>query len=172
MRFPAALEVGLIEDGDFAFDVRPACVEDLGAGGLEFGLGGVALGEVALGVGHGFGVAQCGAGGAVEDAADGPCCQISRSAIHVGEEDFAGALFLGAVVPAAEEREVVAQGGEIGRGRGLRFEGGDEGGGAGFGVEGGSVSGIVRGDPLLLRPDRGIWDYVTPMLPLTTSLPI
>jgi hypothetical protein len=48
------------------------------------------------------GWAEDDAGGSVEDAADGPAM------VWVGEEDFAGALLLRAVVPAAEEGERVA----------------------------------------------------------------
>ena len=65
------------------------------------------FGGVALGFGHGFGVADDHACGASQDFADGP------GAVFVGEEDFADALLLGTVVPAAEQGEVVAQKGEI-----------------------------------------------------------
>ena len=65
------------------------------------------FGRVALGFGHGFGVSDDHAGGATKDFADGP------GAVFVGDEDFADALLLGAVVPAAQQGEVVAQKGEI-----------------------------------------------------------
>ena len=69
--------------------------------GFEFFRGG--FGGFAVGFGHGFGVAEGLARGSAEDLADG------QGAIVVGEEDFADALFFGAIVPAAEEREVVAE---------------------------------------------------------------
>ena len=128
MGLAAALEGGwFVEDGDFAFDVGAAGVEDFGAGGLEFGLGGVALGEVAVCVGHRFGIAESGAGGGVEDAADGPLV------VDVGEEDFAGALLFGAVIPAAEEREMVAEELEVSGFGGSFFKGADGLGCAVFG---------------------------------------
>src|ERR1019366_7782976 len=78
------------------------------------------------------------AGGAAEDAADGP------GGIFAREEDFADALFFRAVAPAAQQREVVGEGGEVGWGGGLSFERGDEVGGAEFGAEGGSGCGGGR----------------------------
>ena len=69
--------------------------------GFEFFRGG--FGGFAVGLCHGFGVADDHAGGAAKDLADGP------GVVFVGEEDFADALFFGAIVPAAEEREVVAE---------------------------------------------------------------
>ena len=122
MRLAAALEgfIGwIVDDGDGALDIGAALVEDLGAGGLLRGVFGIADGEVALGFGDGLWVAERHAGGAVEDAADGPCSFVS--AFCVGEEDFAGALLLRAVVPAAEKREVVGERGEVGWGGGFFF---------------------------------------------------
>ncbi len=59
------------------------------------------------------------AGGGVEDAADGPSGFIGgvffgQGAFIFWQEDFADALLLGPVIPAAEEREVVGEGGEVG----------------------------------------------------------
>jgi hypothetical protein len=54
---------------------------------------------VALGFGHGFGVADDHSGGASENFADGPC------AVFIHKEDPADALLFGAVVRAAEERD-------------------------------------------------------------------
>src|SRR5580698_7471458 len=82
----------------FPLNIGAAFVEDFG---LEFFGGG--FGGFAVGVGHGFGVAEGHAGGSAEDFADGP------GAVFVGEEDFAVALFFGAIIPAAQEREVVAE---------------------------------------------------------------
>ena len=65
------------------------------------------FGRVAVGLGHGFRVAEDGAGGAAQNPADGPC------AVVVGKEDFADALLFGAIVPAAQQGEMVAQEGEI-----------------------------------------------------------
>jgi hypothetical protein len=64
-----------------------------------------------MGFGRGFGVAEGDAGGGVEDAADGPGGFIRR--VFSWEEDFAGSLLLRAIVPAAEEREVVGECGEV-----------------------------------------------------------
>ena len=89
-------------------------MEDLGAGGLLRGVFGIADGEIALSVGDGFGVAERHAGGPVEDAADRPCSFFWVGALSLWEEDFAGALLLGAVVPAAEEGEAVAELGDVG----------------------------------------------------------
>ena len=86
------------EDRDFAFYPFATCVDDLG---LEDFCGFAVDGR------DGCGWAQDDAGGSVEDAADGP------RPIGIGEEDFAGALLFGAVVPAAEEGEVVAELGDV-----------------------------------------------------------
>jgi hypothetical protein len=101
-----------------SFDVGAAFVEDLGFCGF---------GGFAVGFGHRFGVADDHAGGAAEDFADGP------GVVVVGEEDFADALFFGAVVPAAEEGEVVAEEGEVVGLVGFFFEGFEGVGGAVFG---------------------------------------
>ena len=90
------------------------------AGGFLWIVGRVAGDLVALGFGHCSGIAECRcsrcallgavksyAGGGVENAADGP------GHIFAGKEYFAGALLLGTVVPAAEEREVIGEGGEV-----------------------------------------------------------
>ena len=87
-------------------------------GGFLGLVGGVADGEVAVGFGDGGGVAKGHASCAVEDATDGPGWFFERvfageKGFGLGEEDFAGALFFGAVVPAAEEGEMVAEGGEV-----------------------------------------------------------
>ena len=50
---------------------------------------------------------------------DGPC------AVVVGEEEFSVALLFGAEVPAAEEREMIAEKGEIAGLAGLLFQCGD-----------------------------------------------
>ena len=68
--------------------------------------------RIATGFGRGFGVTEGDAGGGVEDAADGPSGFVGR--VFSWEEDFAGALLFGAIVPAAEEGEVVGEGSEIG----------------------------------------------------------
>ena len=140
MGFAAALEGGwclgiFVQGGDGAFYFGAVGVEGFGAGGFWCGIGGVAGGEVALGFGHGFGIAEGHACGSAQDAADGP------GGIFAREEDFADALFFRAVVPAAQQREVVGEGGEVGWGAGLSFERGDEVGGAEFGAEGGSGCG-------------------------------
>ena len=109
-------------DRDGAFDVGAAGVE---GAGFELFCGG--LGGVALDFGEEFGFAEDGAGGAAEDAADGP------AAVVVGEEDFAGALLLWTVVPAAEEREMIAEEGEVVGVRDPLFECGESMGGAGLG---------------------------------------
>ena len=81
----------------------------------------------AVGVGHGFGVANDHAGGASENFADRPC------AVFVGDKEFADALLLGAIVPAAEQGEMIAQEGEVGGFVRFFFECGDGVGCAVFG---------------------------------------
>jgi hypothetical protein len=53
-------------------------VKDFRASGSLRGVFRVALGEIALRLGHRFRVAECGARGAVEDAADGPASVLFR----------------------------------------------------------------------------------------------
>ena len=65
------------------------------------------FGGFAVCFGHGFGVAEGHSGGSAEDAADRPFVSI------VGEEDFSGALLFGAIVPAAEEGEMIAEESEV-----------------------------------------------------------
>jgi hypothetical protein len=77
------------------------------------------LWRLAQGFGCELWVAEGDAGGGVEDAANGPGGFIGRffaaeGAFSFWEEDFADALLLGAIVPAAKEGEVVGEGGEIG----------------------------------------------------------
>jgi hypothetical protein len=98
------------EDGDFALHAFAAGVED---SGLE-GFCGFAGFFSFYGIG-GSGWAEDDAGCSVEDAADGP------AAIGIREEDFAGALLFRAVIPAAEERERVAEFVEVCGGLGLGF---------------------------------------------------
>ncbi len=50
-----------------------------------------------------------------------------------GEEDFADALFFGAIVPAAQQREMVAEEGEVAGLAGFFFERFEGVGGAVFG---------------------------------------
>lgn len=114
-------------------------MEDLGAGGLWGGVFGIAGGLIALGVGDRFGVAERHAGCSVQNTADGPNSFVAAfcvGALEFREKDFAGALLFGAVVPAAEEGEMVAQRGQVGWGGGFLFEGCDQVGGAEFGAEG------------------------------------
>jgi hypothetical protein len=82
------------EDGDFALDSFSARVDGFGLEGF------CALAVDCRGGGRWAEDDSC---GTVEDAADGP------GVVGIWEEDFALALLFGAVVPAAEEREVVAQ---------------------------------------------------------------
>ena len=63
-----------------SFDLGAAFVQDCGF---------CRFGRVALGFGHGFGVAEDHAGGAAEDFADGP------GAVFIGKEDFADGCFSG-----------------------------------------------------------------------------
>src|ERR1039458_3990392 len=153
MWFAAALGGGwtvgiLFDDGDGALYIGATGVEGFGAAGFLGFVGGVAGGGVEWGLGKCFGVAEEYAGGSVEDAADGPCRL--AGGIFPWEKDFAGALLLGAVVPAAEQRQVGRERGEVGGRGGLLFERGDEDGGAEFGAERAGER-VLRRQPQVLR---------------------
>jgi hypothetical protein len=60
-----------------------------------------------LGIGGGLRFAEGDAGCGVKEAADGP------GRIFARQKDLTRALLLRAVVPAAEEREVIGEGGEV-----------------------------------------------------------
>jgi len=92
---------------------------------------------VALGFGHRFGIADNHAGCASEDLSDGPGAFVAS--VFVGEEDLADALLLGAIVPAAEEGEVVAQEREIAGWFDFFFELREDMSGAGLGGVGGCM---------------------------------
>jgi hypothetical protein len=95
------VNAGLSTTGHNALDVGAAGVKDFRASGSLRGVFRVALGEIALRLGHRFRVAKRGTRGAVEDAADGPASVLFREgALSPREKDLAGAVLLRPVVPA------------------------------------------------------------------------
>src|SRR6266851_1344906 len=65
---------------------------------------------------HGLGIADHHAGSPAQNAPHRP------APIRIGKEDLAHALLLRSVVPASQQREMVAQDGQIVRRTGLRFQ--------------------------------------------------
>src|SRR5258705_4955150 len=82
----------------YTFNIRTAFVKDFRFCGFD---------RVALGFGHGFWFAEDHAGGTSQNFTDGP------GAVFVRKEDFADALLLRTVIPAAQHGEAIAQHGEI-----------------------------------------------------------
>ena len=79
-------------------------------------------GGVAIGLLHGFRIAENGAGGATENAANGP------GAIRMRQEELAFALLFRAIVPAAQQGEMIGKEREIWSQRGGLAEVGSQGG--------------------------------------------